>query len=237
MFDCLRKVNGSFSFRAHALLTLSVILEEEYCISSTATVAAVNTITTNVIAQQQNADEEAVHMLEKTLLAIESHLSNITIVVASTSSTYSVSEEFELFQVCMLRLLNVSSAVSLTLLRNNSDGSSSSSTCMQQQDNQRQHIENLHDRISSIRYQQLESCSSSSYSLSSSSSKAVKDESLNYFRYIIPIDSNHRYSMYLLEWFATVIKRRFEYSFDAINTALHSIAALLHKYPVEACKV
>ena len=147
-------------------------------------------------------------MLEKILGVIESHIANLSY---NTSSPTSIcAEEVELFSVCLARLLNVSCALSLRLYNLghlDADG--------------------LHERLNAIR----------TGVFNDRSSPAVRNESLNFFRYVIPVDGAGKYSKYLLTWFKSIIEERDEYSLQALQSVLSAVLPLVKEHSELACEV
>lgn len=142
------------------------------------------------------------------IASVESHVSNLNF--NTTSPTSLCADELELFEVCLQRLLNVSCALSLQLY------------------NQGVHdADKLHERFNSIRNGVFRD----------EVSMAVRNETLNFFKYVAPVDAAGRYTTYLLTWFRAVIDKCSDYTFEALNTALMALLPILSKNPTQACEV
>ena len=160
---------------------------------------------------------------------METHIANLTFPLASAAVPLTAIDEMELFQVCLQRLLNVAAALALQLYNKGIFDA-----------------DKLHTRFNSLRSSGVllgsGSGSSSDANVNSSSggsggSAAVRNETLNFLKYIVPVDTEGRYSSELFAWFVGVIERRHEYSFQAICEALEGITPLLRTRPAEACEV
>ena len=151
---------------------------------------------------------DAQDLLEKILGVIESHIANLNY---STASPISVcADEVELFQVCLQRLLNVSCALSLKVFNLghlDADG--------------------LHERFNSLR----------TGVFSDGSSLAVRNETLNFFAWVIPVDTSGKYSQYLLKWFHKIITSGKDYSLSALQSLLTATLPLIKAQPEAACEV
>lgn len=147
-------------------------------------------------------------MLEKILGVIESHVANLSY---STSSPTSIcGDEVELFSVCLQRLLNVSSALSLRLYNLghlDADG--------------------LHERLNSLR----------TGIFNDQSSPAVRNESLYFFHYVVPVDGAGKYTKQLLTWFRSIIDTREAYSLQALQSVLTAVLPLIKENSELACEV
>ena len=142
------------------------------------------------------------------MASVEAHVANLNFSSASPISL--CSDELELFEVCLQRLLNVSCALSLKLYNLGLLDA-----------------DKLHTRFNNIRNGVFRD----------ESSMAVRNETLNFFKYIAPVDSSGRYTSYLLTCFRSVIDKRGDYSFEALNVALVALLPILSKNPTQACEV
>lgn len=161
-----------------------------------------------VLAFSDAAD--ALDLLEKVIASVEAHISNLNFNAASAAISL-CSDEVELFEVCLQRLLNVSCALSLSLYNSGLLDA-----------------ERLHERFNNIRNGVFRD----------ESSQVVRNETLNFFKFIIPVDAAAgKYTSYLLAWFRAVIDKRNAYSFEALNVALVALLPVLKKNPAQACEV
>jgi hypothetical protein len=147
-------------------------------------------------------------MLEKVLGVVEAHVSNVN--YSTSSPTAIAADEIELFSVCLQRLLIVCCALSLRLYN---EGVIEADA--------------IHTRFNTLR--QGVFCDLSS--------AAVRSETLNFFKYVVPVDTQGKYTSLLLAWLRDAIRKSAEYSLAAINVALCAVLPLLKKHSSEACKV
>ncbi len=151
---------------------------------------------------------DAQDLLEKILNSIESHISNLSYNTTSPNSI--CADEVELFSVCLQRLLNVSCALSLRLSNLghlDADG--------------------LHARLNSLR------CGV----FNDQTSSIVRDESLLFFKYVLPVDRAGKYTDFLLAWFKRVIEASGDYSLHALQEVLQAVLPLIKANPTKACEV
>jgi hypothetical protein len=151
---------------------------------------------------------EAQDMLEKVLGVVEAHVSNVN--YSTSSPTAIAADEIELFSVCLQRLLVVCCALSLRLYNEGVIEADS-----------------MHTRFNTFRLGVF--CDASSF--------AVRNETLNFFKYVVPVDAQDKYTAHLLAWLRDAIRKSEDYSLSAINVALCAVLPLLKKHSGEACKV
>lgn len=147
-------------------------------------------------------------MLEKILGVTDLHVANLNFSTASPTSI--CADELELFSVCLLRLTNVGSALSLRLYNQGII-----------------EADRVHTRFESLRKGVF----------NDATSQAVRNETLSFFKHIIPVDASGKYSTHLLTWLGEIICRSDDYSVEAINAVLTAILPVLKAQAAQACQV
>jgi hypothetical protein len=151
---------------------------------------------------------EAQDVLEKVLGVVEAHVSNVN--YSTSSPTAIAADEIELFSVCLQRLLVVCCALSLKLYNAGVIEADA-----------------MHTRFNALRLGVF--CDASS--------AAVRNETLNFFKYVVPVDTQGKYTALLLAWLRDVIRKSEDYSLAAINVALCAVLPLLKRHSSDACRV
>jgi hypothetical protein len=147
-------------------------------------------------------------LLEKILGVTDLHVANLNYSTASPTSI--CADELELFSVCLLRLTNVGSALSLRLYNQGII-----------------EADRVHTRFESLRKGVL----------NDATSQAVRNETLSFFKHIIPVDTSGKYSTHLLTWLGEIIRRSDDYSVEAINAVLTAMLPVLKTQAAQACQV
>lgn len=159
---------------------------------------------------------ESLDLLDKVATVLEAQLSNIAIVPLAGGLLSYIDTNMELFEVCLLRLANISTALSLQLSKDSTHPDVANA---------------LHIRFYSI-------CTlyrNNPFNHSTSSSLLI--ESLKLIPLMTPIDNDGIYTRLFLEWFKRIVCNRKDYSFEALLNVLEGVELLLVKYPVQACEV
>lgn len=151
---------------------------------------------------------DSLDLLEKVISTVDAHISNLNYNNASLTSI--CSDELELFAVCLQRLSNVCAALSLRLCNNGFHDA-----------------DRMHSRFISL----------GSGVLLDRSSAAVRNETLSFFEYIVPVDVTEKYTSQLLSQLKEVVTACGEYSLGPITRALGSMLPLLKTHPKEVCQV
>lgn len=151
---------------------------------------------------------DSLDLLEKVLSVVDAHVANLNF---STSSLTSIcADELELFSVCLQRLANTSAALSLRLCNNGL-----------------QDADRIHARFISLRRGVL----------LDQTSAAVRNETLTFFEYIVPVDVSGKYTSQLLTQLKEVVTNCGDYSLEPITRALCAMMPLLKAHPKQACQV
>jgi hypothetical protein len=238
VFDGMRKVTSSLPFRAQGLLALSVFVQDylhrprengEWCAWFDASPycglfrlmrlgilsldppplcrCVLTTMCAVILAFLDAAD--ALDLLEKIMSVIDAHISNVNYSTAAAATSIGA-DEVELFCVCLQRLTVVCCALSLRLYNQGVI-----------------EADRLHTGFNSVRLGVF----------NDSSSGAVRNESLAFFTYVIPVDTTGRYTDMVLSWFKTVLRRCDDYSLAALNGVIIAVQPLLKANHGAACKV
>lgn len=142
------------------------------------------------------------------------HISNIH--YTNTTPTVTIAtEEFELFQICLLRLTNICTALSLVLLNidNNVENNSKINNIHIKFNNYRTGIYYNHHHI------------------------MIRSERIMFFRYICTIDTTGLYTKYLLKLLKEIMQCKEDYTVDAMTIALTEILPVIKMHPEEVCQV
>lgn len=152
---------------------------------------------------------DALDLLEKIVNVVDAHIANVNFSTAAAAVSI-CADELELFAVCLQRLVVVCCALSLRLYN------------LGVLDADR-----LHMRFNSIR----------TGVYNDSTSAAVRNETLSYFTYIVPVDTTGRYTDALLAFLKAVLRHSDDYSLSALNSAIVAVQPLLKQHFSAACKV
>jgi len=265
-------VTSSFTLRAHGLLALSTVVQsslkqiESYRQlsynnnnnsnnnnhRSNSTTTKTTTDTTAITSQLIT---NSIDLLEKVITILDAHQSNMTIITSNTSSGSSsitsttitinpsiITAEIILFEVCLLRLANLSSSLSLHLhhlndqqrmlplhqrfyaicclyhprqYNNNNDYSNINHGIHDHHDHS--HRESYHNNISIYH--------------------PILDESLQLFQSLIPADTTYIYHQSFIYWFIDVVNSRSMYSISSIVICIEAMQPLVKKFPELAYEV
>jgi len=186
-----------------------------------------------------------IDLLEKVITIIDSQLSNITIVTsyASNNSITSMSSsaastinpsiiinEVTLFEVCLLRLANLSSSLSLHLYHINNGQN-------------RLLLFSLHQRFDTLcrlfhyPYHNQQHHHQHHESHNNSMHNPILDESLQLFKTLIPADTSFIYHQSFFQWFIHVVEYRSKYSIDSISTIVEAMKPFVKKFSKLAYEV
>jgi hypothetical protein len=223
---------------------LSLTQIEAYRRNTQSTTTTTSTSSDSAIIITSESISNCIDLLEKVITIIDSQLSNITIVTsyASNNSITSMSSsaastinpsiiinEVILFEVCLLRLANLSSSLSLHLyhINNGQNGML---------------LFSLHQRFNTIcrlfhypyhnqqQRQHHESYSNSMYN-------PILDESLQLFKTLIPADTSFLYHQSFFQWFIHVVEYRSKHCIDSISTIVEAMKPFVKKFSKLAYEV
>jgi hypothetical protein len=65
----------------------------------------------------------------------------------------------------------------------------------------------------------------------------VRNETLNFFAWVVPVDAAGKYSQYLLQWFHRIISSGKDYSLSALQSLLTATLPLIKAQPEASCEV
>lgn len=221
---------------------MSLTQIEAYRSNNTQSTTATSTSSDSAIIITSESISYCIDLLEKIITIIDSQLSNITIITsnASNNSITSMSSsaastvnpsiiinEVILFEVCLLRLANLSSSLSLHLYHINNGQNELS-------------LFSLHQRFDTIcrlfhypyhtQQQHHQSHSNSMYN-------PILDESLQLFKTLIPADTSFLYHQSFFQWLIHVVEYRSNYSIDSISTIVEAMKPFVKKFSKLAYEV